>query len=31
VLSDDETTEFSIQGVTQNGRAPFRHSLAATL
>jgi hypothetical protein len=31
VLSDDETTEFSVQGVTQNGRAPFRHSLAATL
>jgi hypothetical protein len=29
--SDDETTEFSIQGVTRNGRVPFRHSLAATL
>jgi hypothetical protein len=30
-LSDDETTEFSIQGVARNGRVPFRHSLAATL
>jgi hypothetical protein len=30
-LSDEETTEFSIQGVTRNGRTPFRHSLAATL
>jgi hypothetical protein len=29
--SDDETTEFSTQGMTQNGRAPFRHSLAVTL
>ena len=29
--SDDETTQFSIQGMTQNGRVPFRHSLAATL
>jgi hypothetical protein len=29
--SDDETTEFSIQGMTQNGRVPFRHSLAVTL
>jgi hypothetical protein len=29
--SDEETTEFSIQGVTRNGRVPFRHSLAATL
>jgi hypothetical protein len=29
--SDAETTEFSIQGMTRNGRAPFRHSLAATL
>jgi hypothetical protein len=31
VPSDDETTEFSIQGVTRNGRVPFRHSLAVTL
>jgi hypothetical protein len=31
VPSDEETTEFSIQGVTRNGRAPFRHSLAVTL
>jgi hypothetical protein len=31
VPSDEETTEFSIQGVTRNGRAPFRHTLAATL
>ncbi len=31
VPSDEETTEFSIQGVTRNGRVPFRHSLAATL
>jgi len=30
-LSDDETTEFSIQSVTRNGRTPFRHSLAVTL
>ena len=30
-LSDDETTEFSTQGVTRNGRVPFRHSLAVTL
>ena len=29
--SDDETTAFSIQGVTRNGRVPFRHSLAVTL
>ena len=29
--SDDETTEFSIQGLTRNGRVPFRHSLAVTL
>jgi len=29
--SDEETTEFSVQGMTQNGRVPFRHSLAATL
>ncbi len=31
VPSDEETTEFSIQGMTQNGRVPFRHSLAVTL
>ena len=31
VPSDDETTEFSIQGMTHNGRVPFRHSLAVTL
>jgi hypothetical protein len=31
VPSDDETTEFSIQGMTRNGRVPFRHSLAVTL
>ena len=31
VPSDEETTEFSIQGVTRNGRVPFRHSLAVTL
>ena len=31
VPSDDETTQFSIQGVTRNGRTPFRHSLAVTL
>ena len=30
-LSDDDTTEFSIQGVTRNGRVPFRYSLTATL
>ena len=30
-LSEDETTEFSNQGVTRNGRVPFRHSLAVTL
>ena len=29
--SDEETTEFSIQGVRRNGRVPFRHALAATL
>ena len=29
--SDDETTQFSIQGVTRNGRTPFRHSLSVTL
>ena len=31
VPSDEETTEFSVQGMTQNGRVPFRHSLAVTL
>jgi hypothetical protein len=31
VPSDEERTEFSIQGVTRNGRVPFRHSLAVTL
>jgi hypothetical protein len=31
VPSDEETTEFSIQGMTRNGRMPFRHSLAVTL
>jgi hypothetical protein len=31
VPSDDETTQFSVQGVTRNGRTPFRHSLALTL
>jgi hypothetical protein len=31
VPSDEETTEFSIQGMTCNGRVPFRHSLAVTL
>ena len=30
VPSDEETTEFSIQGMTRNGRVPFRHSLAVT-
>jgi hypothetical protein len=29
--SDDETAQFSIQGMTHNGRVPFRHSLAVTL
>ena len=29
--SDDETTQFSVQGVTRNGKTPFRHSLAVTL
>jgi hypothetical protein len=29
--SDDETTDFSIQSVTQSGRLSFRYSLAATL
>jgi hypothetical protein len=28
--SDDETTEFSVEGMTHNGRTPFRHSLAVT-
>ena len=28
---DDETTEFSVEGMTRNGRTPFRHSLAVTL
>jgi hypothetical protein len=31
VPSDDETTEFSVQGVTRHGRTPFRHSLSVTL
>ena len=31
VPSDDETTEFSVEGVARNGRTPFRHSLAITL
>ena len=31
VPSDDDTTEFSVQGMTRNGRTPFRHSLAVTL
>jgi hypothetical protein len=31
VPSDEETTGFSIQGMTRNGRVPFRHSLAVTL
>jgi hypothetical protein len=31
VPSDEETTEFSVQGMMRNGRTPFRHSLAATL
>jgi hypothetical protein len=29
--ADDETAQFSIQGMTHNGRVPFRHSLAVTL
>ncbi len=29
--SDDETTEFSVEGMARNGRTPFRHSLAVTL
>jgi len=31
VPSDDETTEFTVQRMTRNGRTPFRHSLAVTL
>jgi hypothetical protein len=31
IPSDDETTEFSVEGVARNGRTPFRHSLAITL
>ncbi len=31
VPSDDETTEFSVEGMTRHGRMPFRHSLAVTL
>jgi hypothetical protein len=31
VPSDEETTEFSIQGVTRNGRAPFLHSGATEI
>src|SRR6202453_598268 len=31
IPSDDEPTEFSVQGMTRNGRVPFRHSLAVTL
>ena len=32
VPSDDETTELSgVEGMTRNGRTPFRHSLAVTL
>ena len=30
-VADDETAEFSIQGVARNSRVPFRHSLAVTL
>jgi hypothetical protein len=29
--SDDETTEFSVEGVARNGRTPFRHSVAVVL
>jgi hypothetical protein len=29
--ADEETTEFSVQSNTRNGRLPFRHSLAVTL
>jgi hypothetical protein len=31
VPADEETTQFSVQSKTHNGRLPFRHSLAATL
>ena len=31
VPSDDETTEFTVQSMTRNGRTPFRQSLAVTL
>jgi hypothetical protein len=31
VPSDDETTEFTVESMTRNGRTPFRHSLAVTL
>jgi hypothetical protein len=31
VPSDEETTEFSVQGMARHGRTPFRHSLAVTL
>jgi len=31
VPSDDDTTEFSIEGVARGGRTPFRHSLAVTM
>ena len=31
VPSDDETTNFSVEGVARSGRAPFRHTLAVTL
>jgi hypothetical protein len=30
VFADAETTQFSIQGMTQNGLAPIRYSLAST-
>ena len=29
--SDEETTGFSVQGTTESGCVPFRHSLAVTL
>jgi hypothetical protein len=29
--TDDETAEFAVQGMKHSGRAPFRHSFAATL
>ena len=31
VPSDEETTEFSVQGTTESGCVPFRHSLPVTL